>query len=244
MRIPRSQTIGVTGVFHKMWRGHNREHVLEGDFNKNEYLRHLGDTYQPEIKARVEWHSYCLMGSHSHESGRCKKDESGELAPALRSLGNWMRNGHSRFGAGYNRRNARQGKVAYDRPKTTEIENEQALLAVMFYGDANPVRAGMVSHPSRYRHSSYSFYAYGKTNEHTKHLVPPPAYLALGETPSQRQSAYRSLCDAYLRDQGLIDDRPSENVESPSLVVSESGSGEKSAAPLSRGHPGDLNPEG
>src|SRR5512145_2926195 len=126
-----------------------------------------------------------------------------------------MRNGHSRFGQQYNRRHDRQGKVAYDRPKTKEIDSHEGVLQVMFYGDANPVRAGMVSHPSRYPHSSYRFYAYGEENETTKHLTPPPAYLALGPTPSARQHKYRSLCDAYLRREGLLDDRPSEEVDEP-----------------------------
>ncbi len=212
MRRARRDSIGVTGIVHKMWRGHNREHVLEIDVEKAAYLRHLKDTFTQKIKKQVQWHSYCLMGNHTHEVNRVLSVGSKlGLKAGIRTLGNWMRNGHSRFGAEYNLRHKRQGKVAYDRPKTIEVKNEQSVLRVMFYGDANPVRVGLVSHPSRYRHSSYWFYAYGKANEHTVHLTQPPAYLALGDTPEKRQKRYRSLCDHYLRDEGLIDDAPDEH---------------------------------
>jgi hypothetical protein len=83
----------------------------------------------------------------------------------------------------------------------------------MFYGDANPVRAGIVCHPKNYRWSSYQFYAYGKTDGVSKHLTPPPAYLALGRTAKVRQRKYREQCDAYLRRAGLLDDAPEIEVE-------------------------------
>ncbi|MCP4544447.1 MAG: hypothetical protein GY832_45630, partial [Chloroflexi bacterium] len=188
MRRARRDSIGVTGIIHKMWRGHNREPVLETDVEKAAYLRNLGNTFTDGIKKQVHWYSYCLMSNHTHEGNRVLGvDTKFGLRAGIRTLGNWMRNGHSRFGAEYNRRHKRQGKVAYDRPKTIEVKDEESILRVMFYGDANPVRAGLVSHPSRYRHSSHRFYAYGETNEHTVHLTLPPAYLALGDTPKKRQ---------------------------------------------------------
>ncbi len=214
MRKPRRDTTTESGLFHKMWRGHNREHVLENNFEKEAYLKHLEDTFTDELKQHVQWYSFCLMGNHTHETGDVSPRAPAEcdLKSNIQALGNWMRNAHSRFGAEYNRRHNRLGKVAYDRPKTTEVEASR-LLQVMFYGDANPVRAGMVSHPSRYRYSSYRYYAYGESNGHTAKLTPPQAYLELGKTPKQRQRRYRQLCDDYLRREGLIDDAPSEEVE-------------------------------
>jgi len=213
MRKPRFLSIGVTGLFHKIWRGHNREFVLQSNLEKHHYLNALLNTFSDNIKQNVKLHGYCLMGNHSHEVGRTIPDTENSLKKAIATLGDWMRNAHSRFGAGYNRRHNRQGKVAYDRPKTSEIENEWEVLKVMFYCDANPVRAGLVSHPSRYRHSSHSFYAYGKKSRYTELLIPPEAYMALGKTAEERRKKYRQLCDWYLRQQGLIQDRPSEEVE-------------------------------
>jgi putative transposase len=209
MRIARRDLIGESGMLHKIWRGHNREHVMKTDGEKRAYLRHLVNTYTDEINSRVKWHSYSVMGNHSHEGNSIVKLQTEDwLKEGIRSLGNWMRNGHSRFGSEYNRRNNRQGKVAYDRPKTIEVKDDASFLKVMFYGDANPVKAGIVSHPRQYRYSSYRFYAYGEINEYTRHLTPPPSYLLLGDTPQKRQKKYRSLCDKYLREAGLIDDTP------------------------------------
>ena len=123
-----------------------------------------------------------------------------------------MRNAHSRFGAFYNRSHNRRGAVNSGRPKTVPIQSDAAVLKVMFYADANPVRARRVRHPTRYRWSSCNYYCTGKHNEFTRSLTPPPAYLALGKNARERRARYRSLLDAYLRAQGLLDDAPSEEV--------------------------------
>ena len=211
MRIARRYAIRDSGIFHKMWRGHNREHVLASRTDKLSYLSSLRITLTAAIVPFVVWHSYCLMGNHAHETGRLLLKK--RMRRCLKALGDWMRNAHSRFGMAYNRRNHRQGKVAYDRPKTKEIDAKGGLLQVMFYGDANPVAAGMVSHPSRYPYSSYRYYAYGKKDETTETLTEPPEYVALGSTPGERQKKYRELCDAYLREVGLLNDKPPEGAD-------------------------------
>ena len=64
------------------------------------------------------------------------------------------------------------------------------VLAVMRYGDLNPVRAGMVRSPREYEWSSYRHYAYGDRNDL---IEDEPEYLALGRTSRKRQEAYRHL---------------------------------------------------
>ena len=197
-----------------MWRGHNREHIFADNCEKLDYLEQVGAGRKEQTKEMVHWYSFCIMGNHTHETGGIQLDENKKsFLPGIRELGNWMRRAHSRFGAGYNRRHQRQGKVACDRPKTCEIENEYQVLRVMFYGDANPVRAGIVSHPSRYAFSSYQYYAHGKKSSVTRHLTPPKAYLELGKTSTERQRKYRQHCDQYLREAGLINDEPSKEME-------------------------------
>lgn len=213
MRKSRKEQLGETGMFHKMWRGHNREPVLESAEDKKNYLNSLKKAYTDVIRAGVLFCSYCIMSNHSHETGQALPDEHWEFTENIKKLGQWMRNGHSRFGALFNKLKGREGKVANDRPKTTQIDKDQSILTVMFYGDANPVRAGMVSHPSRFQYSSYNFYAFGMTNQYTDMLTPPQAYVDLGDSPAQRQAEYRSLCDDYLREHGFIDDRPPEGFQ-------------------------------
>lgn len=213
MRKRRQDTLDNTGLFHKMWRGHNREPVLQALEDKADYLKHLNDTLVDPLTDQVSWFSFCLMTNHAHETGAVAADDDGDFSDGITALGTWMRNAHSRFGQRFNRRYDRQGKVAYDRPKTTEIDDDQGVLTTMFYGDANPVRAGMVSHPSRYQHSSHRYYAYGESSAATEGLTPPPAYQRLGRTATERQKKYRQRCDQYLRRVGLIDDRPEEGEE-------------------------------
>ena len=198
-----------------MWRGHNREHIFTEHREKLDYLKQLGKGRLDLTEELVDWYAFNIMSNHTHEVGAVKEDEERHSFKAgIKELGNWMRRAHSCFGQGYNRRHNRQGKVAYDRAKTCEIENKYHVLRVMFYSDANPVRAGMVSHPSKYPYSSYNYYAYGIETEYTQQLTPPEAYMELGESPAERQSKYRQLCDEYLREQGLIEDDPSNEMES------------------------------
>ncbi|MDJ0765911.1 MAG: hypothetical protein QNJ97_23205 [Myxococcota bacterium] len=193
-----------------MWRAHNREFVFAHDSEKHYYLNALFHSYSDHFKNCIHVHGFCLMGNHTHEVGRLIPQVNGGLKTAVKALGDWMRNAHSRFGMGYNIRHNRQGKVAYDRPKTPEIKDEYEVLKTMFYCDANPVRAGIVAHPGNYKHSSYSFYAYGKKTSYTGHLRPPRGYLSLGKTAEHRRRRYRQLCDLYLRQEGLIVDVPDE----------------------------------
>jgi len=72
----------------------------------------------------------------------------------------------------------------------------------MRYIELNPVRAGIVSHPSDYVWSSYRSNAMSHVNEV---LQPHELYLLLGATPPARQSAYRDLFRHAL-DQSLVED--------------------------------------
>lgn len=211
MRKCRIKTIGSTGLFHKMWRGHNREAIFADVADREAYLGYLQSSFTDVVRDDVKWFSFCMMDNHTHEVGGLVPDVEGDIGPSQATFSDWMRSAHSAFGVYYNRRHDRQGKVAYDRPKTTPIQDDEAVLTVMFYGDANPVAAGLVKHPSHYRgYSSHRFYAYGERSSFTDSLTPPPAYNALGETPKERQRKYRQMCDEYLRHKGLLNDRPSE----------------------------------
>ncbi len=64
-----------------------------------------------------------------------------------------------------------------------------------------------------YKYSSYHYYAYGKNVQCGKILTQPPAYIALGKTPEQRQKKYRQLCDLYLKQENLISDIPEDKGE-------------------------------
>jgi putative transposase len=68
----------------------------------------------------------------------------------------------------------------------------------MRYGDLNPVRAGLVKAPSKWRWSSYRHYAYGEPDDL---ITDAPEYLALGRTGPARRTAYQHLFASPLVEQ-------------------------------------------
>jgi putative transposase len=222
MRKTRQQTLADTGIFHKFWLGHNRSRVLNTDDEKRAYLRALRDTHDKKIAPFVQWHSFCIMSNHPHEVGAAPGNPKRRITRrrAIEKLGNWMRSAHSCYGRFYNAKHKRMGAVAAGRPKTEQLKSDRDVLKAMFYGDANPVKARLASHPIKYRWSSAKFYCTGETNEFTKHLNEPTAYTALGRTPKQRQRCYMKLLNHYLRLEGLLKDVCPDEGESIALPES------------------------
>lgn len=220
----RRRSLPRSGLLRKSWRSHNREPVLESDADKLAFLRALTKARSPRVARRVHWYGFCLLPTRSLETcGVVEAETPDEAGSDLQLLGSWMRDGHSRFGAEYNRRHERQGRVAYDRPKTDPIESDQAVLEALFEADAQPMAEGKAGHPTRYRWSSCRHYAYGEQSEETEGLTPPAAYLALGATAEERQAQYRSGLDRYLRRVGRLTDRPSEEETDSTAAVLSTG---------------------
>ena len=134
-----------------MWRCINGEFMLQPDVVKRRYL----DTrvrFLKRASGKVRFHSFCLLDNHGHESATLVDDS--------KHMSNWARSAHSSFGRWLNIRLKRRGPVAQDRPNTVAVEDQEGLKRVMFYGDWNPVRAGICDHPSKYPFSSYRYYAF------------------------------------------------------------------------------------
>jgi putative transposase len=119
-------------------------------------------------------------------------------------LSNYMRRAHGSFGMKYNILHKRSGKVAESRPKTTLIQNIKHEIAVHFYVEANPIRAGIckLEELINYKFSSYRYYAHGIRDKYTELISVPDWYLDLGKTPKQRQREYRKLFKLYLIEYG------------------------------------------
>jgi putative transposase len=188
MRVPRKYILPPESIFHFMWRCINGEFMLKPDVVKRRYL----DTrfrFLTRARGKVRIHSYCLMDNHGHEAAT--------LEAGSEHMSNWARSAHSSFCRWLNIRLKRRGPVAQDRPNTVALEDQEALKRVMFYGDWNPVKAGLCRHPADYKFSSYRFYAFGEASKWSAHLTPPQWYMDLGETPQERQARYREQCDRY-----------------------------------------------
>ncbi len=194
MRVSRYQVLSQpTGMVHLFWKCHDSAYLLEQNGAKELFfqsliygLKHRGSDNSVQI------HSFCLMSNHVHQQMSYQNGAS--------KLSHFMRVAHGTFGMRFNRVFKRSGKVANERPKTPLIGGTESEMRVHFYIEANPIRAGMVKlEKLRYFFwNSYRFYAHGIVDAWTKHLTPPQWYVDLGNTPEERQRAYRVLFRKYL----------------------------------------------
>lgn len=195
-RIPRYLVVHEGCQAHKMWTSHNREKNLNSFEEKTAYL----DRLKRELKKKSQVNKlncYALMSNHSHEIYDI-------IDPVLFS--NLMRNHHSQYGMDFNRHHNRRGKVAYDRPKTCLIEDDNYSMRATFYIHANPVKAGLTKNAANYIWSTHRLYAFGRGDKYAEIIDFPEWYMRLGDTFPKRQRMYRRLFDAYLREKGLIAD--------------------------------------
>lgn len=195
MRRPRSTLLFLECAnVHLFWRAHNKEHYLSSCEVKEMYLRacheELEKINRDGVKIRIL--GFCLMNNHVHLVVY--------YCEGSHHLSNYMRNAHGRFGARFNKRFKRSGKVAEGRPKTPLVQDDDHLMRLHFYVEANPVRAGIckAEHLRFFKYSSYRFFAYGIRDNFTQLLTPPDWYLRLGSTAKDRQRRYRKLFWEYL----------------------------------------------
>jgi putative transposase len=193
-RIPRKLQVLPNHAVHKIWRGHNKERNLGSDGDKLAYLQYLNEELESKkFDTGADLSALTLMDNHGHEVFGVQSPEK---------FSGHMRRHHSRYGAYFNRKHERSGKVAEDRPKTCLIGDDYHEMITVFYVHANPVRANMVGDARDYYWSTHRLYAFGKREPWMKNVRLPRWYLALGPTAALRQRQYRRLFYRYLRDHG------------------------------------------
>jgi putative transposase len=142
MGMPRVARIVIPGVPHHVTqRGNNRQDVFFTDDDRGVYLRLLG-RHSQEFGLQVL--GYCLMTNHVHLVAVPEDEES--LAKAI---------GRTDFvyTQYVNRLHGRCGHLWQNRFRSCALD-EAHLCAAVRYVELNPVRAGMVRAPWRYRWSS------------------------------------------------------------------------------------------
>jgi putative transposase len=175
-RLPRLTLPGHP--HHIIQRGNNRQAIFA---DKTDYEALLGLLEEYGRKFRVAVHSYVLMSNHFHLLATPETEDG--VPQLLQAVGR----SYVRL---FNKRQQRTGTLWEGRYKSTLIQSERYLLACMVYIDLNPVRAGMVAHPSDYAWGSYRHYT-GRSTD--KLVTPHPLYWELGNTPFAREQAYADL---------------------------------------------------
>lgn len=177
-RLPRLAAPGH--VHHVLQRGNNRQPLFIDAQDCEAYQHALGVLLAVH---GVALHAYVLMPNHVHLL----------VTPAERhSLSGLMQGLGRRYSGWFNPRHNRSGALFEGRFRSTVIESEHYLLPCVRYVEMNPLRAGLVPDLSAYRWSSYPHHVgLGSDPLITEH----PLVWALGNTPFERQAAYRAYVD-------------------------------------------------
>jgi len=163
---------------HIIQRGNNRQPCF---FTERDYIVYLEKLREYSLQNSIAIHSFVLMTNHVHLVLTPQSPE----APSrlLQTLGRW----YVRY---INATYRRTGTLWEGRFKASLVDSATYFLTLSRYVELNPVRASIVEHPAKYPWSSYRMNAMGKT---IALLTPHPIYQSLGNTPEERQQAYRAL---------------------------------------------------
>jgi len=184
--MPRRKRIQIPGYpMHVVQRGHNRNPSFLQDRDRELYLGLL-DEFRGTFSCSI--HAYVLMTNHVHLLLTSR--EEGGVSGLMRRVG-------MSFVSAMNRRYGRTGSGWEGRFWSSVVDSRSYLLTCHRYIELNPVRAGLVKRPERYRWSSHLCNAYGAP---LPMIEPHAEFLALGSDDDKRQSAYRRLCAAPIAD--------------------------------------------
>ena len=190
-------------VYHVTSRGNGRAVIFLSDADRRKFLDIMADTVQ-----KYNWlcHAYCLLDNHYHLII--------ETPDPNLSLG--MRQLNGVYTQAYNVAHHKVGHVFQGRYKAILVEKDSHLLELCRYVVLNPVRAGMVSEPRKWKWSSYASTAYATGKS--------PEYLTtdwiLGQFSEKRANA-RQRYRHFVADGTVKHDQPWRNLVEQIFLGSE-----------------------
>lgn len=193
-RLPRFAISGQPQ--HIILRGNNRTDLF---LEEADFLFFLEKLQAGCEKHSCDLHAYVLMNNHVHLL--LTPHTAHGISKMMQMLGRYY---VQYFNAHYQR----SGTLFEGRYKATLIDSETYLLTCMRYIELNPVRAGLVRHPSEYGWSSYQRTAGGQTSSLIK---PHVAYQRLGRSNDERLTAYRQLFKQQLSEHSMNEIRDATN---------------------------------
>jgi putative transposase len=182
--MARLARLSLAGVAHLIvQRGIDGREIFR---DAQDYERMLGDLRELSLQHHLELHAYVLMPNHLHLLATPATVEG--VSRAMQSLGR-------RYVRWFNQRWARSGTLWEGRFRCTVLDAERHLIDCTRYIETNPQRAGIVAAAAEYPWSSLAHHLGLRVDPLvTEHA----AMWALGNTPFERQAAYRRLCETPL----------------------------------------------
>ena len=186
MRPPRISFAG--GLYHINTRCNNQEFYFRDEEDFRMFLKIL-------LKAKkiykVRVYAYCLTNNHFHLLVE---------TPGEANLSKFMQYVNGNFAKAYNKCHGRTGRFWGGRFRSTVIESETQFFNTLIYIELNMLRCGAVDEPENWQWSSYRAHALGIDDPV---LDLHELYLALGDTPKQRQANYRAMVARRIEEKGL-----------------------------------------
>ena len=199
--LPRKPRYYLPGIpAHVVQRGNCRQAVFYAD---EDYQRYLDWLIEGASRHGCQIHAYVLMSNHVHLL--MTPDTSDSISKLIQFVG---RN----YVTYVNRRYHKSGTLWEGRHKGCLVANDDYFLACMRYIELNPVRAGMVEHPSAYDWSSYRINATGAP---IAPLSPHRLYQLLGQDKDGRASTYRELFSQCIASDCMLDIRATVQTGTP-----------------------------
>lgn len=181
---------------HVIQRGNNRQPIFCTSRDYQYYLEKLAFAAE-EHDCRI--HAYVQMTNHVHLLVSPNAPEG--LSKMMQTLGRY-------YVQYFNYHYKRTGSLWEGRYKSSLISSDQYLFSCMRYIELNPVRAGMVNHPSEYPWSSYHYNALGVANTL---ITPRQEYERMGNTAEECQKNYQVLFESPLDKEILMNIRDAAN---------------------------------
>ena len=177
-RRPRQAVTAIP--HHVLLRGHNRQPVFVDEADHRQFLGWLSEA---ALAHGLSIHAYLLLDTQVQLLATPERDEA--LSLVMQAVGR-------RYVRWFNQRHGRSGTRWEGRFRSSIVEADRWLLACQRHLESGPVRAGRVGSAADWPWSSHRHHAGLAVDPLVR---PHPTVWALGNTPFERESAYRSLFD-------------------------------------------------
>jgi REP-associated tyrosine transposase len=174
-------------IYHVTNRGNNRQNVFRKMQDFQAFLESLA-----AVKARkpFELYGYCLMSNHFHLLLRPTGATISRIVQSL--LVSHTQRYHKQYRSG--------GHVWQGRFKSPVIQNDEHLLTVVRYIEANPLRARLVKRADEYPWSSFRVHGAGQADELVDRLI---VYEEISPYAKIRQRKWTALVHRSLEEATL-----------------------------------------
>jgi putative transposase len=174
-------------IYHVINRGNNRQDVFHKPADFQAFVAALADL---KDRKPFELFGYCLLNNHFHLLLRPKGATISRIMQSL--LVSHTQRYHRHYRSG--------GHVWQGRFKSPVIQNDEHLLAVLRYIEANPLRAALVQRAEEYPWSSYRVHGLGESDELIDRLITYEDLSPLAKVRARKwaQKVHRPMDEAVL----------------------------------------------